>query len=141
MKSSMRRRKPNPLQKVAELSLAAPQVVALRSMQMLAAGANPSVRDRQELARMGSEKVQALAESVNAMTLQVMKINQEWATLAARQWWSAWTAPWSALAKMPQAPAIGQRLVREAASEVLDRGLKPVHKRATANARRLRRKR
>jgi hypothetical protein len=142
MKSSPRRRKKaNPLRKAAELSLAAPQVVALRSMQMLAAGANPTVRDTRELTRMSSEKLQAFGESVNAAALQMMRVNQELAAFALRQWWSAWAAPWSAMAKAPAAPATAHRLVRDAVSSVLDEALKPVHTRATANARRLRKRR
>jgi hypothetical protein len=101
--------------KAAELSLAVPQVIALRSLR---------AHDRREMQRMGTEKVLAFWESMNAMSLQVAKANQEYALFAMRQWWSPWMTPWQMAAS---------------ASKVLEKGLGPVHKRAVANARRLRR--
>ena len=109
--------------KAAELSLAAPQVVAIRTARMLAAGANPSARDRREFERMGTEKVLAFWESMSAMGLEMAKAQQQYALAAMRQWWAPWMGPWSAAAS---------------ATKVLERGLGPVHKRASANARRLR---
>ncbi|MFL6564423.1 MAG: polyhydroxyalkanoate granule-associated phasin [Burkholderiales bacterium] len=110
--------------KAAELSIAAPQVAALRVARMLAAGVNPSARDRREFERMGTEKVLAFWESMNAMGMEMAKAQQHYALLAMRQWWSPWLSPWSAAAS---------------AARVLDKGLGPVHRRASANARRLRR--
>ena len=110
--------------KLAELSIAAPQVVALRAARMLAAGVNPSARDRRELERMGTEKVLAFWESMNAMGVEMAKAQQQYALVAMRQWWSPWVSPWSAAAS---------------ATRVLEKGLGPVHRRASANARRLRR--
>ena len=109
--------------KAAELSLAAPQVVAMRSARMLAAGVNPSARDRREFERMGTEKVLAFWESMNVMGLEMAKAQQRYALLALRQWWSPWVSPWS---------------VAASATKVLEKGLGPVHKRVSANARRLR---
>jgi hypothetical protein len=54
----------------------------------------------------------------------VAKANQEYALFAMRQWWSPWMTPWQMAA---------------AATKVLEKGLAPVHRRAAANARRLRR--
>ncbi len=104
MRRTRRRRTSSAFAKAAELCLVAPQVVALRSLR---------THDAREMQRMGTEKVQAYWESVNAMTLA-----------ASRYWWTAWTSPWSA--------ATG-------ASRILEQGLAPVHRRASANARRLRR--
>ena len=109
--------------KAAELSLAAPQVVAMRSARMLAAGVNPSARDRREFERMGTEKVLAFWESMNVMGLEMAKAQQRYALFALRQWWSPWVSPWS---------------VAASATKVLEKGLGPVHKRVSANARRLR---
>jgi hypothetical protein len=103
--------------------MAVPQVVAMRSARMLAAGANPSARDRREFERMGTEKLLAYWESMNAMGLEVAKAQQQYALFAMRQWWSPWVSPWSMAAS---------------ATRILDKGLGPVHKRASANARRLR---
>jgi hypothetical protein len=115
MKRKTRRRRIHSLARAAELSLAAPQVVALRSLRM---------HDSREMQRMGSEKVLAFWESLNAMGLQMAKANQEYALFAMRQWWSPWMTPWQ---------------VAAAAGKVLEKGLAPVHRRAVANARRLRR--
>lgn len=69
--------------------------------------------DTREMQRMGTEKVQAFWESMGAMGVQMAKAN-----------WSLWMTPWQAAA---------------AASKVMEKGLAPVHRRAKANARRLRR--
>jgi hypothetical protein len=112
------------------LSVAAPQVVAMRTARMLAAGVNPAVapssRDRRELERMGTEKVLAFWESMSAMGLEMVKAQQQYALRAMRQWWSPWIDPWSAATS---------------ATRILEKGMGPVHKRASANARRLRKKR
>ncbi len=110
-----RRRKTASFSKAAQLCFIAPQVVALRSLRM---------HDSREMQRMGSEKVLAFWESMNAMGLQVARTNQEYALFAMRQWWSPWMTPWQ---------------MATAAGKVLEEGLGPIHKRAAANARRLRR--
>ena len=109
------RRRKRTSRKLAELSLLAPQVIALRSARMMAAGAFPSASDRRELERMGTEKVQAFWESMNAMAMQ-MTLN----------WWRACAAPWTRNAGF---------------GKVMEQGLAPVHRRAKANARRLSRRR
>ncbi len=97
----MRRKKAGAIVKAAELTIAAPQVAALRTARMLAAGAYPDSLDRREFMRMSTEKLQAFSESMNAMALQVYKANQELTLLAVRNWWTAWwtawTNPWSVL--------------------------------------------
>lgn len=111
-----RRRRSSPsFARAVELSLIAPQVIALRSLR---------AHDRREMQRMGTEKVFAFWESMNAMGLQMAKANQEYALFAMRQWWSPWMSPWQTAA---------------AASKVLEQGLRPVQRRVRANARRLRR--
>ena len=121
-----RRRRTRAFAKAAELSIAVPQVLALRTARMLAAGANPDARDRREFHRMGTEKIFAFWESANAMGLQMARAQQAYALFAMRQWWSPWMSPWSMAA---------------AATKIFDKGLGPVHKRASANARRLRKAR
>jgi hypothetical protein len=144
-----RRRAPGSLLKAAELAIAAPQVVAIRTARMLAAGPNPNARDRAEFSKMGTEKVQAFWESMFAMGRQVAKTNQEYTSQAVRQWMGVWTNPWwlaaspfksRGIATFPRwrgslGPTRGQR--QRAMSKLIEHGLTPVHKRATANARRL----
>ena len=93
---------------------------------MLAAGVNPSARDRREFERMGTEKVLAYWESMNAMGLEMAKAQQQYALRAMLQCWTPWLSPWSAAAS---------------ATRVLEKGLAPVHRRAAANVRRLRKAR
>jgi hypothetical protein len=136
---------------MVELAVAAPQVIATRSARMLAAGANPGAADRTEFSKMWTEKGLAFWESLFAMGLQMARVNQEYARNAAWQWWRVWTTPWWIAAIPPRTPTLaraaallplptaGQR--KRALSGLVDAGLGPLHKRATANARRLSRTR
>ena len=112
-----RRRRTRSLTKAVELSLVAPQVIALRSLR---------THDQREMQRMSTEKLLAFWESMNAMGLQMAKAQQDYALFAMRQWWSPWMTPWQ---------------MANAAGKVMEKGLAPVHRRAAANARRLRRRR
>ena len=108
--------------KSAELGLAAPQVVALRLSRMWLAGPHPGARDRAENSRMVNEKVMAFSQS----------------------WLAMWTAWW--LMPLRLAPALaggggGHRALAHAGSCLLLDGLKPVHRVAVANAKRLSRRR
>ncbi|HYH42038.1 MAG TPA: polyhydroxyalkanoate granule-associated phasin [Burkholderiales bacterium] len=149
----MRRVKPSrktaSIRKITELAVAAPQVVAIRTARMLAAGAHPGATDRAEFSLMGREKIAAAAESMFAMAAQMVKTQQEYARAAALQWWKLWTTPWlfgayrplvQTLASLPQAALIAvptptQR--RRAVGKLVEAAVTPVHKRATGNARRL----
>jgi hypothetical protein len=90
------------------LSFAAPEVIARRMLRIAAAGANPSAADRREMLLMSSEKVSAFWESWHAMAFEALRTG--WWT-----WWSPWM--WWRMA---------------------GRGLGPWHRRASANAVRLR---
>jgi hypothetical protein len=145
----IKRRKAGSMVKLAELAVAAPQVAAIRTARMIAAGANPGAADRAEFSQMCTEKVQAFWESMFAMNVQAIRVQQEYARTTALQWWRLWTtapslaltAPLTgAMASLPRMPGLtgptrGQQ--QRAITKVLNAGLAPVHKRATANARRL----
>ena len=119
--------------KSAELAFATPQVVAHRMARMAMSGMTPSARDRQEFQRMGAEKVAAFMESWNAMALQTFRANQAIAASAFRAFWTPW-----ALFSPPSSRAAAQ--LQSAALGVLSKGLAPVHRKATANAKRLTRR-
>ena len=55
------------IKKMAELAVAAPQVIATRTARMMAAGANPDAVDRAEFLKMWTEKGQAF-ESITLAT-------------------------------------------------------------------------
>ncbi len=116
--------------KAAELSLAVPQVVAHRVARMaLADPVALSKRDRREFQRMGAEKVAAFTEAWNAMATQATHAHQTLAT----SWMRSLLTPWQASRLPLHVPAQWQR----AALDVIEKGMAPVHRKATANARRL----
>ena len=130
--------------KLAQLAVAAPQVVALRTGRMLAAGANPSAADRAEFSGMYTEKVHAFWASMFGMATQAMRANQEYARTAALRSWRVWAAPWSfgsnaawLKAASTVAPMPSNAEISRAASNIVAAAVAPIHKRATANARRL----
>ena len=117
---------------------------------MLAAAADPGAADRAELSKMCTEKVGAFWESVFAMNAQIVRSHQEYARTAALQWWRLWTTPWwlpayrsgtQALVSLPKAAGLTggatRRQRQRAMAKVVEAGVTPIHKRATANARRL----
>ncbi|MEB4593121.1 polyhydroxyalkanoate granule-associated phasin [Candidatus Thiothrix sp. Deng01] len=109
----------------AEMALAVPQVVAHRLTRMALAGTTPSARDQKEFQRMGTEKVWAFYESWGAMYMQAAKQQQQWMT--------SMMFPW---AGMPAGKKAGKQL-GNAAAAILESGMKPVHGKAVANAKRL----
>jgi hypothetical protein len=129
-------------------------VIAKRTGLMAAAGPLPSVADRREFARMGSEKVAASVESANSL----------WASLGTgnfRLWTRAWELQCASIAAMTslaltrtpaqlrfrQANMVRQmgrypplaHDVANASAATLSRAMKPIRMRAGANSKRLRR--
>lgn len=146
---STRRRTKKGRTKLVELATAAPQVVAMRTARMLAAGAHPAPADRVEFSRMHTEKAQAFWESMLAMGAQMARANLEYGSRAATQCWRAWASlPWITTARtlVPTIPSLlrGSGLDAVAphrvVSKIVEAGVGPVHKRTTANARRLQRR-
>ncbi|MDB5897747.1 MAG: hypothetical protein JWP22_3272 [Ramlibacter sp.] len=99
-----------------ELAIAVPQVMAHRLTRMALAGTSPNARDRKEFHGMGQEKMLAFSQSWFAMG---------WAATEAMQ--KSWLAVLS-----------GARVPMMDMQAVLSEGMKPVHRKATANAKRLR---
>jgi hypothetical protein len=131
--SSRRRRTTRSIaRKSFELALAAPEVIAHRVVRIWLAANRPSRVDRAEIHRMSAEKVAAFHESWNAVFLEVVRANFQLAL--SFMWW-----PWSTAisGRWPtRLPEHGRRV----AAAVLSAGLAPIHRRAVANARRLRRR-
>ncbi len=115
--------------KLAELSLAVPQVVAHRVTRMAMAGQAPSARDKKEFEQMVSEKKVAFAQSWSAMAVQATRANQALAL-------SVFTSMWLPTRRKPSAAALASQIQR-AAMGVLSKGVAPVHSKAVANAKRL----
>lgn len=114
-----------------ELALAVPEVLAHRLTRLANAGPAPSSRDRREFSRMGSEKIACFYESWNGMVMAMVEANLRFAFhMASRPWMLA-----------EQAPHVVTEHVSRTAMAMLGRGLDPIHRRAVANATRLRRRR
>ena len=103
------------VRQASELALAVPQVVAHRLTRMALAGPVPNARDQREFFTMGQEKVHAFWQSWFAMG---------WAMMESLQ--KAWLASLQ-----------GARVPLLDTQAILSRGLAPVHRAATANAKRL----
>ena len=102
-----------------ELAFAVPQVMAHRLTRMALAGGKPNARDRREFHGMGQEKVLAFWQSWFAMGMATVEATQK---------------AWLAMAVGAQVPMVD-------AQKILSKGLAPVHRKATSNARRLSRTR
>ncbi len=98
-----------------ELAFAVPQVVGHRLARMALAGPVLNARDRREFHGMGQEKVIASWQSMFAM---------QWAMGQAMQ------QTWMAMLQGARVPALDT-------VSILSKGMAPVHRKATANARRL----
>jgi hypothetical protein len=95
-----------------EIAFAAPQVIFHRMQRIALAGPRPGRRDQLEFTRMGQEKAEAFAESLMAMGLRM---------------WQGQLAMGASVLTHDLHPWLA----------TMADGLKPVHRRVTANARRL----
>jgi hypothetical protein len=131
MPSRRRRSVPAIARHSVGLTLTVPEVIAHRLTRMWLAGIAPTQRDREEMYLMWAEKSAAFYESWHAMFLEMFRANLK---LALSPMWLAGlgVAPRQASARLT---AHGQR----AALAILGAGLAPIHSRARANAKRLRR--
>lgn len=111
--------------KMAELCVAAPQVIAHRLTRMALAGAQPGARDRREFSGMVAEKQIAFATAWMAMWVEGLKQQQRLA-LSLMQ----------GASPQQHAQRAGAALTRMTGA-----ALDPVHRKAVANASRLSRTR
>ena len=114
--------------KAAELGFAVPWVMGHRLARLAVAGPLPSARDREEFQLMGTEKIVAFTEAWFATSVAM---------------WQANLALGSSMLYMMAVPGSAgsylwpSRQWQSAMIEALDRGFAPIHRTATANARRL----
>jgi beta-phosphoglucomutase-like phosphatase (HAD superfamily) len=139
--------------KTGEMMLASAEVIGHRTNQMAIAGPKPSSRDRREFTLMGQEKIEAANESAQAIAAQMMRINP----LPGWRAFSRTVAVANAMMSVASSRTVAQSLRRQAAlartlaqsgatapqicksaAQVAWHGLNPLHSRATANAKRLR---
>jgi hypothetical protein len=138
--------------KTGEMMLASAEVIRHRTGRMTMAGTKPSAEDRREFSLMGWEKIDAAVDSAQAMTAQMMRLNSQLGARAVTQMLTGATAMMSLAASR----TAGQSMARQAqlfrnvtrsattaaqlsgsVARLARSGLKPIHARATANAKRL----
>ena len=124
----------------AETALAAGEVIASRSATIDHAVRNPFSADHAELAQMVSEKVAAFSEAGYIALRDAYMLQAEFASTAVRAGTYAGRGGFSAFGEML---GMWERAAHGAmaAAGAPRRSLKPIHRRATANTRRLKRKR
>jgi hypothetical protein len=141
--------------KTMEMTLASAQVILHRTGRIALAGPVPNARDRREIALMGQEKIEAGVQSAQAMAEHMMAMSQPLGALAFRHILRSSTALLSlassrtpsqliarqaALARALGQSAVSMADVSKSAAKLARRGLKPIHAKATANAKRLRKR-
>ena len=138
--------------KTMQMNAAAAQVIAMRTTRMAVAGANPDARDRREMKKMGTKKIDAFSPAGAAIATGAMPLVAGMAGQAFRSGMDVFNAA-TRLAASKTLPQTMQRqrlltdtLMRHApsanhgataAARLAHRALAPVHSTATANARRL----
>lgn len=139
--------------KTSEMLFASAQVISHRTSRMAMAGPMPNARDRKEFTLMGQEKLEAAQESAAAMSVRLFAVQSRIGTAMLQQmgenagwFWRLALNPALAASIDGQArqmaalfgnPLADWSRASRSLAEVAQHGLKPVHSRATANARRL----
>ena len=143
--------------KALQTTTAAAQVIAIRTTRMATAGLNPTAADQREMTLMGAEKVDAFTRAGQALASgaaplfaglagQALRTGVDLfnasARLAASRTLAQTMARQRELADtlMRGAPAAQHGAASTATAKLAHRTLAPVHRKATANARRLTRK-
>jgi hypothetical protein len=135
--------------KTTETMIAAPQVIAHRTARMAQSGPGLNRSDQRELAGMGIEKVAAFSQSGMNAASALVAFQQQAVNAAVRQWWwlmanalnpmTAFTAPWSVV-KVPIDLLSASNRALSITPRVTHEAVRPVHAKATSNARRLARR-
>lgn len=139
--------------KTSEMLFASAQVIGHRTNRMLMAGINPSDRDRREFTLMGQEKLEAAAESAQAIAARMVLMQTQFGALAFRQilqgmsgMFALAASPATVFTAKAHADALRRAMSNSASlathlsgsvGRLAHHGLRPIHSRATGNARRL----
>ena len=140
--------------KTMQMSTAAAQVIVIRTTRMAAAGPNPGAADRRENKRMVAEKVDAFSRAGQALASGAVPLLagmavQSWRTgidlFNASTRLAASRTPAQTLDRqrrfadtlMRSTPAAQQNAASDATARLAHRALAPVHRKATANQKRL----
>ncbi len=138
--------------KTGEMLVSSGSVIQMRTSRMAEHGMQPTPADMREIHLMSEEKLAAVTESGAAIANQLHTVNYALANRAVQQWFQSGTT-WLSLATSftpAQALTRGQAFIdastraaatvtqlSSASARVAQRALKPIHSKATSNARRL----
>ena len=135
-----------------EMLLASANVIHHRTQRMAKASVPPNPRDRREFSRMVKEKGEAARDSAQAMTSQIIKLNQQLGKEAMRQMLVGAADAMAVVSSKTPAQALARQAklqhslkksaaaatkLSKATALVAQKGLRPIHARATANSKRL----
>lgn len=138
--------------KTGEMLVSSSSVIQVRTGRMARHGLHPSPADLREMQLMGDEKMAAASESGAAMANQLNTTHHALLNRAVQQWLGSANALLALATSLTPAQALarGQAFVHtatraagtatqlsSASARIAQRGLKPIHAKATANARRL----
>lgn len=138
-----------------EMLVASAQVIGHRTSRMASATPIPSEPDQREFALMGQEKIEAATASAQAMAVHVMASHPElgvqafsqmmagvndWMSLGASRTQDELLARQAKLMHTLTAAVLSTSQLAVPAARIAEAGLKPIHAKATANARRLNRR-
>jgi hypothetical protein len=141
--------------KIGALMLDSAQVIAHRTRRIAAAGAFPGARDRRESTRMVQEKFDAAFEATHAMAAllgsmstsasmqlfeRIAAATSAYASLASSRNASDMIARHQTFLRSFDAPAPGAMKLSHSMARLAHTGLAPIHARASANAKRLRKR-
>ena len=138
--------------KTHEMLLSSGSVIQMRTERMAKAGLLPSEVDLAEFQLMSHEKLAAASESGAAMANQLHTTQFALVNRAVKHWLSSGAALFSLATSTTAAQAVGHAeafgsaaarsaeavsQLSSASARIAQRGLKPIHAKATSNARRL----
>jgi hypothetical protein len=138
--------------KTSEMLLSSGSVIRMRTERIARAGLTPSDADLAEFQLMGHEKLAAMSEAGAAMANQLHTTQFALLNRAVRHWLGGGVALFSLATSVSEAQAVthaealGSAAARSAVAvsqlssagaRIAQRGLKPIHAKATSNARRL----
>lgn len=138
--------------KTQEMLLSSGSVIQLRTERMARAGLSPNAEDLAEMQLMGHEKLAAASESGAAMANQLHSTQFALVNRAMKHWLGGAVALFSlgtsvtpsqiethgrALAGAATRSVATLTQLSSAGARIAQRGLKPIHAKATSNARRL----
>jgi hypothetical protein len=139
--------------RMAEMMWASAQVISIRTTRAMVADPRHRARDSRELAMMGQEKLEAAGESFARMGAYWTSLGMQFAMFGWNQWMAMSKAMLPTAGSSSLTDLMGQqsRLVQTAmqgnaklaaaamqsGAKAAQHGLKPIHARATRNARRL----